>query len=163
MEDFKHIKDLARLVQFLDDNDFAYDEYLTYKEEGGITNKFLIDYLNKREWSKYDDIKRPYNSFFTGFECYICEQIHNNIKVQRSGQMVVSKVANNSHYGCPAPKRFSDEGQYNVEDPRYSYHYYEGKYRAKAFRYFYDRHIHFTEKTISDLAQSYRKEFEDKG
>jgi alpha-1,3-fucosyltransferase 10 len=161
VNDFDDVKDLAELIQYLDKNDTAYEEYLHFKERNGITNTFLTNELNNREWSKYDDLKRPYWSFFSGFECYICEQIHENIDAINSGKRIHTKIAKLEHYGCPPPKRFNSKGKYIIDDPRYSHHWYEGKYRAKAFRYFYDNSLNFTENSITELSQSLRKEYNE--
>jgi alpha-1,3-fucosyltransferase 10 len=108
VNDFDDVKDLAELIQYLDKNDTAYEEYLHFKERNGITNTFLTNELNNREWSKYDDLKRPYWSFFSGFECYICERIHENIDAINSGKRIHTKIAKLEHYGCPPPKRFNN-------------------------------------------------------
>lgn len=161
VNDFDDVKDLAAFVRYLDGNDTAYEEYLHYKERYGITNTYLVSELDKRQWSKYDNMKRSYWSFFSGFECYICERLHDNIMSYKSGKQIKTKVATLEQYGCPPPKLFNDKGQYVVNDPRYSFHWYEGKYRAQAFRYFYDRNLNFTEKSIHELAQSLRKEYSE--
>jgi hypothetical protein len=67
----------------------------------------------------------------------------------------------NFNYGCPPPKRFNSKGKYIIDDPRYSHHWYEGKYKAKAFRYFYDNSLNFTENSITELSQSLRKEYNE--
>ncbi|XP_052068620.1 alpha-(1,3)-fucosyltransferase 11-like [Mytilus californianus] len=163
INDFDDVEKLAAFIKYLDRNDTAYEEYLQYKEPRGLTNTFLIDSINKREWSKYHDKTKPFYSLFSGFECYICEEMHKNIDIIKSGKELPVKIAKLDHYGCPPPKRFSDTGQYTVIDPRFSYYWYEGKYRAKAFRYFYDKKMNFTEKDIATLAKSFRQEYMDDG
>ncbi|XP_071128594.1 alpha-(1,3)-fucosyltransferase 10-like [Mytilus edulis] len=163
INDFDDVEKLAAFIKYLDRNDTAYEEYLQYKEPGGLKNTFLIDSVNKREWSKYHDQTKPFYSLFSGFECYICEEMHKNIDTIKSGKVLPIKIAKLDHYGCPPPKRFSDKGQYTVIDPRFSYFWYEGKYRAKAFRYFYDKNLNFTEKDIATLAKSFRQEYMDDG
>lgn len=150
-----NITDLAALLHYLDKNDTAYNEYLQFKEPGGITNKYLVNKMKSRDWDRKGKGGKSFYSFFSGFECFICEKIHEIEKARRKGE-TFSKVATLDHYGCPAPKMFDNMGRYSVMDKRFSYYWYEGKYKAKAFRYFYDNHLNFTYSSIEKLAESYR-------
>lgn len=147
------------MVHYLDKNDTAYNEYLQYKEPGGITNGYLVNVMKDRDWDKTGRRRVGFYSFFSGFECFICEQIHKHETARKNGHSF-TKVATLDHYGCPEPRMFNEDGQYIILDKRFSYYWHEGKYKAKAFRHFYDNHLNFTMKQIDEMIATYRKQSE---
>ncbi|XP_049884478.1 alpha-(1,3)-fucosyltransferase 10-like [Pectinophora gossypiella] len=90
LEDFPTPELLSQHLQYLLNNDTAYEEYLEHKTLGIVTNKELIREL----------ITRPYendlDNTVKAFECFICEKIHD-----RTNKTV--DIVNRSHYDCPNP------------------------------------------------------------
>lgn len=109
VDDFKSPKELADFIKHLDENDEEYEKYLEYKRTG-ITNSFLLDHLQNREWSVGS------KDFFHGFECHVCKQLVMRMEAEKahaedaSSPLLPPRMANNSHLGCPAPERL-DIGQ----------------------------------------------------
>ena len=148
IQDYADVKELVETIKTIDADDSLYNKYLHYKEPGGVTNNFLVNKIKSREWTRLDTsqdlkVKVRYPSHFTGFECFLCNNIHDNIRRARAGHGVVVSNAENDHYGCPPPKQFNEHGQY-INDNEYDIIYKNTKQRAKAFRQFYDENQTFT-------------------
>lgn len=102
--DYNSPKELAEFITFLDTHDEEYEKYQTFKKTG-ITNTFLANHLEKREWGEGQ------RDFFRGFECYVCKQLVDRMTAEKAHKkdpslpLLPTKTANNSHMGCPVPQR----------------------------------------------------------
>ncbi|XP_028591841.2 GDP-fucose protein O-fucosyltransferase 4 isoform X2 [Podarcis muralis] len=76
IDDFESPKELAEYINFLDRNPEKYLEYLKYKSPGGITNRFLVESMEKREWG-VNDMTLP--NYLNGFECYVCDKLEGDV------------------------------------------------------------------------------------
>ncbi|KAK3738350.1 hypothetical protein QZH41_014334 [Actinostola sp. cb2023] len=76
VDTFKHPKELAEHIKWLDKNDKEYLKYLEYKV-AGITNKNLLNFMKERPWGH----THAEENFVTGFECLVCDRIHRNLKL----------------------------------------------------------------------------------
>lgn len=156
VEDFGSVEELAEKIKLLDDNDFMYDEYTGFKTDG-ITNKNLLRVVNDRDWSLSgrDRSKKFYNHF-AGFECFICRNIHENMRRENENNSPVISVASKDHYGCPRPKSFNELGKYVLDNKGYDDVYTHSHHMALAFRHFYDsRNVTYTNKDVEKLAGLY--------
>lgn len=116
IDDFESPKELAEYLLFLDSNPDEYMKYLQYKRPGGITNKFLLENMEKREWG-VNDMTLP--NYLNGFECFVCDKVNDRIAAEKKHKKSHGKVsapephiAELSHMGCPPPA----PGYGNVED-----------------------------------------------
>nr|XP_028591840.1 alpha-(1,3)-fucosyltransferase 11 isoform X1 [Podarcis muralis] len=116
IDDFESPKELAEYINFLDRNPEKYLEYLKYKSPGGITNRFLVESMEKREWG-VNDMTLP--NYLNGFECYVCDKVNARMKAEEEHRKSRGKVpppepeiAQFSHMGCPPPA----PGYGNIED-----------------------------------------------
>lgn len=101
IDNFKTPKELADYITWLDNNDEEYLKYLEYKEVG-VTNKNLLNFMKTRPWGHgFND-----NNFVSGFECFVCDRIHENLKRVANGLTTKTHIATQDHYGCPAPVLF---------------------------------------------------------
>ncbi|XP_030066258.1 GDP-fucose protein O-fucosyltransferase 4 isoform X1 [Microcaecilia unicolor] len=107
VDDFVSPKVLAEFIESLDRDDAAYLKYLEYKKPGGITNQFLLDSLEQREWG-VNDMSRP--NYLNGFECFVCDWENRRVAAERTHRRSPEKasspephIANNNHMGCPMP------------------------------------------------------------
>ena len=102
VDDFAGPKELAEYIKKLDADDSAYLEYLKFKRKDGVTNEGLRDHMEHRPWGT---IETDFN-FISGFECFVCDRLHRNIKRQKLGLPVLKHVARQNHIGCPRPVLF---------------------------------------------------------
>uniref|UniRef100_A0ACB8ET48 Alpha-(1,3)-fucosyltransferase 11 n=1 Tax=Sphaerodactylus townsendi TaxID=933632 RepID=A0ACB8ET48_9SAUR len=116
IDDFGSPKELAEYLDFLDRNPDEYVKYLDYKGPGGITNRFLLENLEKREWG-VNDLTLP--NYLNGFECFVCDRENARLAAEREHKRTRGKVpapepyiAQPSHMGCPPPA----PGYGNIED-----------------------------------------------
>ncbi|XP_028914910.2 alpha-(1,3)-fucosyltransferase 11 [Ornithorhynchus anatinus] len=107
VDDFETPRELAEFIDFLDKNDDEYVKYLAYKRPGGITNRFLLDSLARREWG-VNDATLP--SYLNGFECFVCDREIARLEAERAHRASPRtspapepRVAHHSHMGCPVP------------------------------------------------------------
>ena len=101
VDKFKTPADLASYIQWLDSHDGEYLKYLEFKEQG-ITNKRLVQAMESRDWG--DGLDKT-NSV-TGFECFVCDRVHENLKREAKGLPRKRHVAIQDHYGCPKPELY---------------------------------------------------------
>ncbi len=99
-DEFDSPEELATFLKQLASNDTEYDKYLEFKRTG-VNNNFLIKIMEAREWGVNDHKQM---NFISGFECFICNRIHNNMKASKKQRFVASA----EHYNCPVPKPFKD-------------------------------------------------------
>lgn len=107
IDDFESPQKLAEFIDFLDKNDEEYMKYLAYKQPGGITNQFLLDSLEHREWGVNDPTLPNY---LNGFECFVCDHELARLEAEKAhasspGDIPVPKphIAQPSHMNCPMP------------------------------------------------------------
>lgn len=77
-------------------NDSAYEEYLSHKldeREYRVTNDRLLRSLETRATGAPNE----FGSYVEAFECFICERVQNNRKLQMDTVMKLQ-------YDCPLPK-----------------------------------------------------------
>lgn len=149
VEDFDTIEELVNLLTYLDKSDTAYEEYLSFKTVGGVTNQYLRQTVADRDWDIGDHWQTAKPNFIDGFQCYLCKQLHQRQKQIAEGQKLETKMATIDHYGCPEPRRFSDSPAGNltrVRDSWWSSAWLTGKYMAMALR-------HFIENNITDMTE----------
>lgn len=122
VDDFESPKQLAEYIKSVDENDDEYNRFLQYKSDG-ITNSFLSERLQKRQWGVDTSMKM---SFVVGFECHVCDQIHQNKKLVAAGSAPVGHRATFEHYGCPVPTKYdlpSPEGTHYWERDLWQFEY----------------------------------------
>lgn len=112
--DFNSIADLVSYLRYLDSNDTAYSEYLSFKGSQGITNDYLKRVMTDRPWDATWGIERHLlhlrrkPNYVETFECSVCDAIHNNRRLASSGKQPKVYAASKEHYGCPFPTSFVD-------------------------------------------------------
>ncbi|KAJ1143262.1 hypothetical protein NDU88_009573 [Pleurodeles waltl] len=116
VDNFPEPRVLAEFIESLNRDNAKYLRYLEYKKPGGVTNKFLLESLEGREWG-VNDMTAP--NYLSGFECFICDQENARIAEERKHRKSAGKlptpaprIAKYSHMGCPMPV----PGFGNVED-----------------------------------------------
>lgn len=100
-EDFENPQALAEYLHLLDQNDKEYERYLEFKKTG-VTNPLLLRHARERGWV-VDYIEEGRN-FIDGFECFVCEKIHQRLRLESADQRPPPLIANQSHYNCPIPE-----------------------------------------------------------
>ncbi|XP_014470326.1 PREDICTED: alpha-(1,3)-fucosyltransferase 10 [Dinoponera quadriceps] len=94
--DFAKPAQLAQFLHKLVKNDSAYEEYLSHKlgnREYRVTNDKLLHSLERRPTG----VPNEFGNYLEAFECFICERIQNNRKLQID---TVTK----QQYDCPLPR-----------------------------------------------------------
>ena len=171
VEDFQDIEDLASYIQLLDSNDRLYLQYLQYKDQP-ITNQYLENLLRHRNWQPPSCAKplkthkngggksemETFGSLFTGYECFVCDLVTQLRK--ETVTPVGQHVANDSHYGCPSPRQFDENGRYSVKHDDWSREWREGKYEAQVLDDLHREQKTVTEKQFKELVRE--AEVEDK-
>ncbi|XP_013395516.1 alpha-(1,3)-fucosyltransferase 10 [Lingula anatina] len=151
IRNYKTIKELADHLNFLNNNDDEYQKYLQFKKPGGVTNTYLKEIMERREWGIDNDWQR--GNFIDGFECHVCRRLHENEQLIRDGKKPRTHIATVDHYGCPKPKRFKADGSTErVEDDWWAQEWISTKYQAKAIRYYIDRGLNFTQDEFLKMA-----------
>lgn len=94
-DEFSSPKELAEFLKSLDADSGKYEEYLSWKQHG-VTNQRLIKEMNDRGYGhlEYGD------DFINGFECRVCNIIHDMREESAGGKRAVS-IADHSHWHCP--------------------------------------------------------------
>ena len=115
---FESPRALAEYLLKLDSNDTEYNKFLDYKRTG-ITNSRLLDHLNARNWV-VDSNDGEGESFIDGFECFVCNKLHERKGLQdhlakQESETLHRIIANTSHYHCLSPKPFLPKYQ-SVDD-----------------------------------------------
>ena len=145
VNNYKSPKELAEFLKYLDSNDEAYEKYVKFKKVG-VTNTRLLDRMKHREWGVNDYTRI---NFIDGFECLVCNRIHENIRARKEGRSQTPHIAEADHYSCPRPEPFSDKTRQTID--LYLSLHHEHKYRAKALRQFIDSNTTFTARQYSEL------------
>ncbi|XP_060583296.1 alpha-(1,3)-fucosyltransferase 10-like [Ruditapes philippinarum] len=158
VDDFEDVEDLVKYIRLLDTNDKLYKQYISFKDESIEKNK-LKQILQSRDWSpefcskssknSMGQIKTQYNSIFTGYECFICNKVHEYIKTDSK---IVFQV-NSSDYSCPSPRRFDESGRYSVHTDMWAAEWQYGKHEAKAMSLLYERGKTMTQREFSKFVK----------
>ncbi|KAH9495264.1 Alpha 1,3 fucosyltransferase [Bulinus truncatus] len=116
LTDYKSAEHLGTFMDYLNKNDFKYEEHRAWKT-AGISNQHLLDVMSKRTWAPTEEGHWiPGNkNFIEEYECYLCRQIHKLEKMKSTGIQPNEKIANVNHYGCPKPLKFDMLGRYSKE------------------------------------------------
>ncbi|XP_068702960.1 alpha-(1,3)-fucosyltransferase 10-like isoform X1 [Montipora capricornis] len=101
VDDFSSPKELADFIVSLDQSDEDYAKYLEFKKKG-ITNTRLFQTMKTRPWGhSFEEM-----NYVTGFECFVCNRIHENFKRKASKLDETIFAASQEHYGCPRPEKY---------------------------------------------------------
>ncbi|XP_052826277.1 alpha-(1,3)-fucosyltransferase 10 [Octopus bimaculoides] len=144
IDDFDTAESLAKYLLYLNRNDEEYEKYLQWKKTG-ITNKYLKDLMAHREWYSSDEGVMQYNgiSYIEGFQCFVCQRIHKNMRLEKEGKMPKVYQATLEHYGCPAPIQFNAQSQ-RVDSDKWKYEWQHQKMIAEKLRHSIDNGNNFT-------------------
>lgn len=99
--DFESPQKLAEYLHYLDQNEREYERYLEFKRTG-VTNPLLLKRVRERGWV-VDYIEDGYN-FIDGFECFVCDKVHQRLKSVSAGLKPRPLIATHKHYDCPMPE-----------------------------------------------------------
>lgn len=102
VDEFPRPKDLADFITSLDQNDKDYTKYLEFIEKG-VTNTRLLKTMRNRPWGHSFEEQ----NYVTGFECFVCDRIHESLKRKASQLDENGFVASQDHYGCPRPEKYN--------------------------------------------------------
>jgi alpha-1,3-fucosyltransferase 10 len=116
VDEFNGAKALANFIHELNKNDAEYEKYLDYKRTKLVRNELLVRMMKQRDWHVLTGSgSSARGNLIDGFECFVCDRLHENVAAAVDGQkqrpLKSSFQADKSHYGCPAPSRFDDEGR----------------------------------------------------
>ena len=137
-DDFASPKELADYLKYLDQNDEEYEKYFNYKK--GVTNKRLVNHMSKREWFINDNTGMKLN-YIEGFECNVCDRVHERKQKEARGLPLAKEIANRTHYNYTYAKASFklpstlDQSSYPGHDDLHFWRYqYEcDAVKAKAF------------------------------
>ncbi|XP_078576986.1 GDP-fucose protein O-fucosyltransferase 4-like [Branchiostoma floridae x Branchiostoma japonicum] len=111
-DDFASPKELADFINFLDQNDEEYLKFLEYRKPDGITNRLLVEEMEKRPWGP-GTMNEP--NFINGFECHVCDRIVERLQAERlhednpwGNALLPPRLGQYNHMGCPQPTRAVD-------------------------------------------------------
>jgi len=108
VKDYASVKEVAQVIQKLNENDKDYEKYLAHKRlynKGGtlVTNKLLGEMLDKRKWGVSSQQQASMGNFVKHFQCLVCERVANNVWFSSLGFRSLPFDASEDQYGCPAP------------------------------------------------------------
>ena len=139
VNDFKHPKDLAEFIKYLNSNDTEYSEYMKYKDPKQITNKFLHKMLEEGPWlvlGEWDKVNFGHR-MYADFECHICDRVIERQETLRAHKSDPTKhppppprMATKEHLECPEPTVSTETGK----KVNKSLNYWEGLYKARALK-----------------------------
>ncbi|XP_070544298.1 alpha-(1,3)-fucosyltransferase 10-like, partial [Ptychodera flava] len=147
-DDFASPEELAKFLKYLDENDEEYEKHLDFKKTG-ITNERLLAEMNSRKWGVNDYSEK---NFIDTFECDVCNRVNENERAIKENRKPQTHIAKAEHYNCPRPTYYNPENP-NTNIDLYMQLYDQGKYEARALRYFIDSGKNFTRAEYRDLAQ----------
>ena len=139
VNDFKHPKDLADFVKYLNANDDEYAQYMRYKDPKHITNEFLLKMVEERPWrvlGEWDKINFGHR-MYANFECHVCDRVIERQEALRAHKLAPEKnppppprMAKRDHLECPEPTiSLATKERVNK-----SVNYWEGFYEARALK-----------------------------
>ncbi|XP_033752149.1 alpha-(1,3)-fucosyltransferase 10-like [Pecten maximus] len=156
VDDFKSIEELVEYIKFLDKNDDEYEKYLAWKKTG-IENKYLIELMKNREWGVDGSRGTKYHNFIDGFECFVCQRIHENEIALKRGATPRKYLSAHNHYGCPGPTAYNSEGIRHGPGGgnSWDYEFDSSRYTAAALGYLIGKGVPYTneqlQKTVSRM------------
>jgi len=163
VNNYQDPEELADYIKFLDSNDWEYLTYLEYKEEGGITNDFLINAIKHRPWrvlGEWDKVNFGHR-MYAQFECHLCDHMIEHQKMLKAHKLNPDeveppppKMASSDHLECPEPV-MSIEADNKVNK---SINYWEGLREAIAF----EQMLEAGETDSSKFVSKYLKQKTDK-
>lgn len=106
--DHDTLSSLVQAINFLNSDDAAYEAARGYKFTG-VSNRLLLDTLAHRDWGSSRNPGSIEFNFISGFECFVCRQLHISSKQPEQLQPQRRSIAKADHYGCPGPWMFRDE------------------------------------------------------
>lgn len=139
VNDFKHPKELAEFIKYLNSNDDEYEKYMAYKDPKLITNEFLHKALKERPWrvlGEWDKVNFGHR-MYAGFECHVCDRVIERQEALRAHYLDPSKnppppprTASKDHLACPEPTvSIATDERVNK-----SVNFWEGLYEARALK-----------------------------
>lgn len=139
VNDFKHPKDLANFVKYLNSNDDEYAQYMRYKDPKHITNEFLLKMVEERPWrvlGEWDKVNFGHR-MYANFECHVCDRVIERQEALRAHKLAPEKnvpppprMAKRDHLECPEPT----VSLATKERVNKSVNYWEGFYEARALK-----------------------------
>jgi len=103
VKDYKSAEEVAKLVHHLNENDQAYEEYLSFKSSKTIDNPWLHKQVDERGWGVSSLQQMEKGNSVKHFQCLVCNRIAANNHFQQKGFRTAVYKADESHYGCPLP------------------------------------------------------------
>ena len=96
VKDYASAKEVAQVIQKLNENDKDYEKYLAHKRlynKGGtlVTNKLLGEMLDKRKWGVSSQQQASMGNFVKHFQCLVCERVANNVWFSSLGETMKRK------------------------------------------------------------------------
>ena len=96
VKDYASVKEVAQVIQKLNENDKEYEKYLAHKRlynKGGtlVTNKLLEEMLDKRKWGVSSQQQASMGNFVKHFQCLVCERVANNVWFSSLGETMKRK------------------------------------------------------------------------
>ncbi|XP_069122819.1 alpha-(1,3)-fucosyltransferase 10-like isoform X2 [Argopecten irradians] len=155
VDDFKSITELVEYLKFLNENDDEYEKYLSWKKTG-IQNKYLIELMKKREWGVDGSHGTKYHNFIDGFECFVCQRIHENELAMKHGEKPRTYLSSHSHYGCPGPTAYNSDGIRSDGSNSWDYEFANSQFTASALRYHVEKGLPYTNKQLLATANMMR-------
>lgn len=86
---------LAQYLKSLNEDDTAYEEYLSHKLNHLVNNQFLINAIETRSWD--DDGE----NFVEAFECFLCQEVHKKMQLELEEYSTLPSLPiDSSHFNC---------------------------------------------------------------
>jgi len=104
VKDYKSPEEVAKIVNDLNQNDQAYEEYLSFKSSKTIDNAWLHKQVEDRGWGVSSSQQMEKGNSVKHFQCLVCNRIAANNHYRQKGFRTALYKADESHYGCPLPK-----------------------------------------------------------
>ncbi|XP_048186329.1 alpha-(1,3)-fucosyltransferase 10 isoform X1 [Perognathus longimembris pacificus] len=147
VSEFAHPRELASYIRRLDYDDRLYEAYVEWKLKGEISNERLLTALRDRKWG-VQDINQ--DNYIDAFECMVCSNVWDNIRLQEKGLPPKKWKAEVSHLTCPEPALFAFSSPapppLRVRSLREMWipSFQQAKEEAQALRWLVDRNQNFS-------------------
>lgn len=118
--------------------------------------------MSNRKWGINND--RVKGNYIDHFECLVCSRMHENIQLKSNGKQPKQHQADLSHYGCPEPFTFTDDGVLlnnktfkNWKNSSFKFSFEFAYSQLKIFFDYYlpNNILNFTSKDLTDRALKY--------
>jgi len=141
--DFASPESLALYLKSLNENDTAYEEYLSHKLSRQVNNQNFINAMETRSWS--DDGE----NFVEAFECFLCQQIQNKIQSELHEYSVrPGPPIDSSHFNC-SPLINPVSKQENTEN-WWVHHWHQARIEAFTINQFCVRNQNYSAEEFHD-------------